>query len=103
METETVTVTLTEGYTNTDSSLSGNMEVVRELTYDLNTGWLLEYEQVTMENEEIIERIYVKYTEMTNESGIKTSDTQQLTSFSFLPVLFALVLTTGLIQKKRRN
>jgi len=100
---ETVTVTITEGYTNTNSSLSGNMEIVRELTYDLNTGWLLEYEQVTMENEEIIERIYVKYTIMTNESGIKTSDTQQLTSFSFLPVLFALVLTTGLIQKKRRN
>ena len=56
-----------------------------------------------MENDETIERIYIKYTSMTNESGISTSFDTQLTSFSFLPVIFALVLTTGLIQKKRRN
>lgn len=100
---ETVKIIINEAYTNTGSSLPGNIEVVREMTYDLKTGWLLEYEQITMENDETIGRIYIKYTTMTNESGIKTSGDAQLTSFSFLPVIFALVLTTGLIQKKRRN
>lgn len=100
----------TESVTIKSSHTEEDREYTEELTYDLDTGWLIEYNRTVFEDGDIVERVYVITTDISigesseSSEGEKTDeDGVELTPLPLFPVICALLLIGGLFQKKRRG
>lgn len=86
-----------------------NMDSYNEMTYDLETGWLIEYNQTGMEDGDLVQKLYVIATDIqTSDEPSDTKSTNgnggpEITPFPLFPVICTMLLVGVALRKKRRN
>ncbi|MFX0124325.1 MAG: hypothetical protein ACFFAE_11855 [Candidatus Hodarchaeota archaeon] len=85
------------------SRTEGDRDYNEEITYDLDTGWLIEYNRTVSEDGDIVEKVYAIATDSEESSdGDKTGNGPEITPLPVFPIICALFLIGGLVRKRRK-
>lgn len=97
---DTKSATITTKFTN------GDREYHQKRVFDLETGWLIEYNQTVFEKGDLVEKVYAISTDISIDTsepeatGTGPEDIVELTPIPLFPVILSLIIVVGLLRKK---